>query len=367
MYIENENFTREENAVFALRSLFEGYGFKKYKMSRFEEYELYAQNKSFLESERIITFTDLNGRLMALKPDVTLSIVKNTLAGENVGDVKYHYNEEVFRADSSDREIRKIMQVGVEHIGDIDLYATVETILLAKQSLTLIDENNLLDLSHLGFVSGLLFGVSEAAKPKLLKCIAEKNTHEIFGVCEKYGIDEKRAQALAELSQIYGPVENALESAKKLIINDEMQAAFDELSEIYSIMKNTGYGQNINLDFSIVNDMSYYNGVIFQGYVQNVPTYVLSGGRYDRLIEKMGGKGQKAVGFAVYLDLIGLYDSEGSGNDCDILIIYDEKTNAAKLFETVRAYVQTGRTVLTAKDYGEIRAEDTVDMRGVCE
>ena len=68
---------REERAVFALRALYRRYGYLPFKMSKFEEYELYARNKDFLLSDRVITFTDLNGRLMALKPDVTLSILKN--------------------------------------------------------------------------------------------------------------------------------------------------------------------------------------------------------------------------------------------------------------------------------------------------
>ena len=46
-------------------------------MSRFEEYDLYVANKDFLISDEVITFTDRSGRLLAMKPDVTLSIIKN--------------------------------------------------------------------------------------------------------------------------------------------------------------------------------------------------------------------------------------------------------------------------------------------------
>lgn len=41
-------------------------------MSKFEEYDFYAENRSFLHSEAILTFTGLDGKLLALKPDVTL-------------------------------------------------------------------------------------------------------------------------------------------------------------------------------------------------------------------------------------------------------------------------------------------------------
>ena len=74
----NRSLLPNEAITFALRSLYDRYGYSRYKMNKFEEYDLYARNKDFLICESVITFTDLDGKLMALKPDVTLSIVKNT-------------------------------------------------------------------------------------------------------------------------------------------------------------------------------------------------------------------------------------------------------------------------------------------------
>ena len=71
------NLKNYEKAVFALREIYLSYGYLPYKMSKFEEYDLYLKNKEFLVSDRVITFTDTNGKLLALKPDVTLSILKN--------------------------------------------------------------------------------------------------------------------------------------------------------------------------------------------------------------------------------------------------------------------------------------------------
>ena len=78
-------FKPEERAAFSLRELYRGYGYLPYKMSKFEEYDLYVRNKDFLVSDRIITFTDMGGSLLALKPDVTLSIIKN---GEDIPGCK---------------------------------------------------------------------------------------------------------------------------------------------------------------------------------------------------------------------------------------------------------------------------------------
>ena len=65
----------DERAGLLLRELYHQHGYQLYRMSKFEPYDLYARNRSFLVSENILTFTDTDGRLMALKPDVTLSII----------------------------------------------------------------------------------------------------------------------------------------------------------------------------------------------------------------------------------------------------------------------------------------------------
>ena len=78
MEIETGRLPKDEQVPLLLRGLFEQRGYRRYRMSNFEAYDLYRENKNFLESEGIITFTDASGRLMALKPDVTMSIVKHT-------------------------------------------------------------------------------------------------------------------------------------------------------------------------------------------------------------------------------------------------------------------------------------------------
>ena len=99
---------REEQAVFALRGLYETYGYAPYKMSKFEEYDLYVRNKEFLISDGVITFTDTDGKLMALKPDVTLSIIKNSR--DEAGCVqKVYYNENVYRVSEDAHCFKEIL------------------------------------------------------------------------------------------------------------------------------------------------------------------------------------------------------------------------------------------------------------------
>ena len=88
--------------------------------------------------------------------------------------------------------------------------------------------------------------------------------------------------------------------------------------------------KNIRFDFSIVNDMSYYNGVVFQGYVNNIPSSILSGGQYDNLMLKMGRK-DKAIGFAVYLDLLQRFNNTEKQFDVDYILLKNDTDDISVL------------------------------------
>ena len=205
---------KEERVSFSLRALFEQYGYRKFKMSKFEEYDFYAENRSFLHSEAILTFTGLDGKLLALKPDVTLSIVKNTKGSRDTAE-RVYYNENVYRARKGAGEYKEIMQVGLEYIGEVDAYATLEVLLLAQKSLKAISDAYILDVSHMGFVAGLMEEVAlpYAQQDRILDCISEKNIHGIRAVCKENGVAADLTERLEGLASLYGSLEETLPQA----------------------------------------------------------------------------------------------------------------------------------------------------------
>ena len=138
-----------EKAVFALRTLYSRHGYRPFKMSKFEEYDLYSKNKDFLVSDGVITFTDTDGKLMALKPDVTLSIIKNSKDTKGCTE-KYYYSENVYRISEQSHTYKEIMQTGLECIGDISLKDVCEVAELALKSLATFSDNYKLHISHVG-------------------------------------------------------------------------------------------------------------------------------------------------------------------------------------------------------------------------
>lgn len=335
----------DERALYKLRELYSQYGYSRYKVSKFEEYDLYAHNKSFLISENILTFTDTNGKLMALKPDVTLSIVKN-ISGDDASTHKVYYNETVYRTSAGSDGFREIMQTGLECIGRLDLYSTCEVLMLAQKSLALIANDYILDISHMGFLTGLLenAGINAEDIAMILGYIGNKNTNAILSYCSSKGIAEEWAKKICKVTELYAPLAEALPLLEGYVCGEKMHEAYDELCGILSMMRTYGSAERLYLDFSMVNDMSYYNGVIFRGFLNGIPDGVLSGGRYDSLLRKMG-KRSEAIGFAVYLDLLERLNTEREMFDFDVLLTYDETVATKAVIEAVEKMHAKGKTV----------------------
>ena len=369
MSISGKILTSEERAVFALRELYSSFGYLRYKVSKFEEYDLYARNKSFLISENILTFTDTNGKLMALKPDVTLSIIKNL--GKSKDEThKLYYNENVYRTSAAADGFREIMQIGLECIGKIDTYTVCEVIMLAQKSLDLISSENILDVSHMGLISGLLESLDATAEDtkELLGFIENKNIPAIKALCEKIGVSEEKAASICKITSLYAPVSVALEEIKDLVVTDKMQAAYSELCSICECIKGAGNADKVYLDFSTVNDMNYYTGITFKGFVNGIPDGVLSGGRYDSLMSKMG-KNAGAIGFAVYLDMLSRLSADSAPYDVDTLLTYDEGADLAEVFELadkLRAEGKSVRVECGAADNVKCRERIAYSERGAC-
>ena len=340
---------QEQQAMLDLCELYGKFGYTQYKMSKFEEYDLYVRNKSFLISDSVITFTDTNGKLMALKPDVTLSIVKNSL--DIPGYVqKLYYDEHVYRISDKTSAYKEIPQVGLECLGDIDDYSIAEVLSLAAQSLSTFDEDYILDVSNLDILSLVLdrIGISESGRRALIECISKKDIHDAERICREEGIDTEKASLLSRLEACSGEVDAALKGLASLFDDAEWNAMVKRFGEILALLPK----KNVRIDFSVVNDMNYYNGIVFQGFVPTIPTDVLSGGQYDNLMARMEKK-SGAIGFALYLDRLEALVSPRKEYDVDALLLYSEDDSPAAILAAVQELSRQGLTVLAQKSVPE--------------
>ncbi len=294
MNFDQSILKNDERAIFALRSLYQGKGYRRFRMSRFEEYDLYSANKEMLVSEGVITFNDTDGRLLALKPDVTLSIIKNSLAASKTVE-KLYYNESVYRISEDSHSYKEIMQTGVECIGDIDACHIKEVVLLAAQSLETVCDDYRLCISDLALVEGILrdVGIEGTMCQQVIRALEDKSLHSLSGVLD--------ADAFCKISKLFaaGKTGDELIGDVKSVIKSKETL---ERAELIGDILKTLPGKAV-LDFSVTSTGGYYSGIIFKGYINGIASKVLSGGQYDKLLKKMG-KNASAIGFAVYLDTL---------------------------------------------------------------
>jgi len=338
----------EDAALLQLRALYETYGYRRYRMGKFEPYDLYRENRNFLVSDSVITFTDAGGRLMALKPDVTMSIVKNTQP--DTVRQKLHYNENVFRLAPGTSEYREIRQIGLEYIGCAGGYDEAETVLLALKSLEIVSPEYLLAVSHMGLISGILAdcGFSGELHDRALEALRHRNLHELAALADAAGTAEDRRTLLLTAAALSEPVLSAAEKLRRYELRAQASEALDELAELERALAAVESAERLVLDLTVVNDMAYYNGIVFQGYIQNVPRAVLTGGRYDNLLRRFG-KPQQAMGFALYIGELSRIFTETRTYDADILLVCGD-ADPAEVLRAVTALTAEGYSVLAAPE-----------------
>ncbi|TXJ43362.1 ATP phosphoribosyltransferase regulatory subunit [Brachyspira aalborgi] len=345
----------ENSIVSNLINIYERFGFKKIKLSKFEDYNLYNNNKDFLQTEHILTFMNLNGNLKSLRPDVTLSIVKKVLKDNEKETQKIYYIEDIYKIVSNEYE--EIPQVGVEIIGKLNNYSNLEIISMAIESLKSINKNYILEISNIDFISAIFdeINLEENLKIEILNNIYLKNKHDLEKLLNK-NVDNKYKKYILSFIELSGNYKDILKKLKSLIINKKMQKSYEELKSLSFVFELYNNFDKILLDFSIESQLGYYNGIIFKGYIKESNDIILSGGRYDKLLNKFNSN-KNAIGFAIYMDK--LYEKNKSSDYIDILILYKSGDENILLNE-VRKFMNKNKKV-RVDIYGDNSIENYKD------
>ena len=252
---------------------------------------------------------------------------------------KVYYNENV------SRDHREILQTGLECVGDLSSYEIAEVVLLAAKSLALLESPCVLDISHMGLIEAVLnsCGFDSGEKKQAMTFLRQKNSHQLKALC---GGREAAWEKLNVLSSARGSGDTVVPEIAAVLTTEEEREALDELEGLWRILKQSGCDAVVRLDFSVANNMRYYSGVVFRGYLEGIPTSILSGGQYDRLPQKMGRK-SKAIGFAIYIDLLQELQQGGNSFDVDTVILHDGTVETAVLTAAAEAAGEKGSVLVT--------------------
>ena len=161
--------------------------------------------------------------------------------------------------------------MGLELLGEVGEAQVRQAVSLAAQSLAQLGKPWVLEVSHMGYLFGLLdaLGVPEASRAALLAKLRAKNLHELRAAASAAGLDEAGAEALAGLMQPLRPLRRGASPGGSGLPEPADGAAAAELNAIAAELN--GAGGSIRLDMTLAGEMEYYNGLVFQGYLESFP------------------------------------------------------------------------------------------------
>ncbi|PAV30592.1 ATP phosphoribosyltransferase regulatory subunit [Virgibacillus profundi] len=351
-----EDFQIRENLITTLKNRFTTYGYKQVRTSTFEYYDLYSTISGTVNKDEMIKVIDSGGKVLVLRPDVTIPITRMiALNKQHLSDnLRLFYMLDVFRQSVEQADEKESTQAGIEYFGENKPEVDSEVIMLAIHTLKDLDFSNFkIEMGHAGFFKELISQttLSQAEIDQLQILIQSKNIVEMEPFLTSLSINEDVKKAIQMIPLLYGDPAHVIQQAKDIILNDEMEVLLQNLIEVYEVIKDYGVEDSIVFNFGLINNMNYYSGIIFQGFVANVGKPVLMGGRYDNLGEQYG-TGMPAIGFAFEVDLLlhalnqqGLSDDQNPSVD---MIIYYEKLKQREALSTAFRLREAGYQVLTS-------------------
>lgn len=288
----------------ALTGLFRCRSYVEIITPEVEFYDLFLRSGNPLPQESMLKIIDRSGKIMVMRPDCTTPIARVAATKLRALPLpqRLYYDQTVFRSGDAHRGgSSEIAQCGVELIGAYGRKADLEMIALSVDALRKCNlEEFHIELGHVGFFRELIgrMEMPAAAAEQMRFLIEGKNFAALNDLLEPYAT-QNAAKPLRRLPYLFGGAE-VLEEAEMLSGGSE---ALDYLRDLYGELRAAGYGRYIRFDLGLVHQIDYYTGVVFRGYTEGAGEAVLSGGRYDKLVE-MFGRPAQATGFAVDVDAV---------------------------------------------------------------
>ena len=283
---------------------FHAAGFEPVMPAALEYYDTYAAIPNAVPQEKLFKATDTDGKLLVLRPDVTLALSR--IAATKLSDLpaRLYYFAEKWDMQPAGGDVfgREVYQAGVECLGERGAFSDAQAIAFSIECLKAVGLHDfLLDLGHMEYFKGILeeCGLSEREEEQVRACINAKDGMTAERILRRAGAKADAVNTVLALPALFGGAE-VFERARSLTKNARALAALDHLEAVFELLCKMGYEDEIRFDLGTVRRLSYYTGIVFSALVKGLGAPVLSGGRYDGLALDFG-KDVPAVGFAMGL------------------------------------------------------------------
>ena len=305
-----ESLARRE-AEGKLSDLFVCRGFSEVMTPGIEFYDVFHGEDMAIPADEMYKLSDNKGRLLVMRPDNTMPIAR--LVATRMKSVplpiRLYYAQDVFHLNHglnghNDQEF----QAGVELLGVSGRRADLELITLAAQALRLFaaggnERSFRIEIGHIGFFNALIsrLDVDPGVRDEIRQLIESKNYAALSDTLDALPPCGE-VDAIRRLPRLFGG-EEVLDEAKALCPDSRAQKTLAYLADLYKALCELGLSEQVMIDLGMVHRNEYYTGVIFRGYIEGSGETVVSGGRYDTLLQQFGPD-LPAIGFGVNVDAL---------------------------------------------------------------
>ena len=337
---------RRNKIIETITERFSKWGYSEVSTPIVEYYKTFNHKTQDLKEEEMYKFFDSRGRILVLRPDMTVPVARlvNTKLKDMKLPLKLFYNAEVFRVhESFEGKRNEYLDCGIELIGASGEKTDLEVLVTALEVLKALDTKKefKLEIGNVNILKSALkdMNLSIDNQNKVIELINKKSLTSLREYLDDIEIRKEYKEFLNKFPWLFGGYE-MIKKAKGSAFNEDMKKNIEYLENLYLNLQKLGYEKYLSVDISMVPRVNYYSGIIFKGYVKEIGSTVIRGGRYDNLLESFG-KSIPAIGFSVDVNL--LIDS------CD----YEEKVNSEKIILSKDNYLEELRKAINKTRNGE--------------
>lgn len=286
-----------------IERVFESWGFQPVETPAMEYLELFNAGVGAFEQERLFKLIDGQGRLNALRPDITMPLARlaaTRMRDEELIRLFYQGNVYNFAGEDANGGLKEYTQMGVELMGEPGVDGDAEVIALSIRVMEAAGLTGFqLEIGQVEFFKGLMEEAGFAAEEteEIRELVERKNFLALELRLQQAGVHGRLKNNIMELPALYGDAD-VLRTARTYSTNRRCLAALDNIERILIILADYGLDRFVSIDLGMVQSIHYYSGIIFRGMVEHLGYPILTGGRYDHLVAEFG-RDLPATGFAM--------------------------------------------------------------------
>ncbi|MEG7531478.1 MAG: ATP phosphoribosyltransferase regulatory subunit [Hungatella sp.] len=289
-----------------IKAVFHLYGYQNIETPTFEFFDIFNKERGSVISREMFKFFDRDNNTLVLRPDMTPAIARCAAKYfmDETMPLRLSYLEQTFINNTSYQgRLKEVTQTGVEMIGDDSSGADAEMIAMVIHALKSVGLQEFqVELGQVEFFRGLVeeAGMEAETQEILRELIENKNYFGVEELIQAQPMTEELRQVFLKLPELFGSLEQ-IKLAKTLTTNERALRAVERLEKVQVILEAYGLSDYVSYDLGMLSKYQYYTGIIFKAYTYGTGDYIVTGGRYDKLLVQFG-KDAPAIGFAIVID-----------------------------------------------------------------